>query len=338
MKHPLILILFSGGLDSLLAVKILQQQTVSIHALIFKSPFIDTTEAVNYAIELDLDFSVLDMGEEALTMISQPQYGFGKGVNPCKDCKLIMLQLAREWMERLGAVAIATGEVVGQRPNSQLFKHLQLLEKQSGLQGRLLRPLSAKLLKPTIPEQEGIINREKLYDIEGRSRTRAIQLFHQFKLPRMPKNNAGCILTETEFAKKVQDHLQHQGALSREMFHLLKVGRHLRINPNIKLVVGRSQKENDWLEEWVKDNQGLLIVPDNFPGPSILVLKQGDEPISEEDIQFFSSVILRYTNKYEEGNARVRVVDHQPQEEKIITLNQDAMSESKIRKWMIVAG
>lgn len=286
-KKKLAIVMFSGGLDSLIATRILQEQDIDVIALIFKAPFINVDhidEAIHLARELDIEYMVEDMGDEALSMIINPRFGYGSGINPCRDCKILMLKKAKSIMESMtpmGAMCIATGDVVGQRPNSQLLHHLRVIDKESDLKGRLLRPLSAKLLDPTIPEIQGIINRNALYDIQGRSRKKIIELFHKYNFPnfpkliKFPKNSAGCILTDKNFADKTRDHISHNGSLSSTDFEILRIGRHIRINDNIKFVIGRNERENNILEN-IKltdgSNEYTIVKPHNFLGPSVLII------------------------------------------------------------------
>src|SRR5512141_2854229 len=267
--------LISGGLDSTLALALVKRQGIDVKAVTFYTGFCITetqrrkggradgtvprNEALRAAADLEVDVEYVDIsGGPYLDMLVNPRYGYGANANPCVDCRIFMMARAREIMEREGADFVFTGEVLGQRPKSQRRDTLRTIERESGLDGRLLRPLSARLLPPTIPEREGLVDRERLLDISGRSRLRQMALAKELGLTDWPQHAGGCCyLTDESFARKFFDVLDAREAaggerrLVPEDVILLSTGRHFRISPRAKLIVGRNEVENALLERYV---------------------------------------------------------------------------------------
>lgn len=300
-------VLFSGGLDSTLAIRILQRQGVEIEALNIRTTFsCCKTPAAQAAAQLGVRLTVLSVADDYVELIRQPMHGYGKGMNPCLDCRIYMAQMARRFMDEVGACVVATGEIQGQRPMSQKRRDLDLIARCSGLKGRLLRPLSAKLLPATIPELEGVIDRERLYDFCGRERTPLAELAQQLGVSSIPQPSTGCALTELTFAPRVRDLLEYQPAATRAHFELLSIGRHLRIDPRTKVVVGRDAQENAWLEHFFaqeKPAPALLMIPANFRGPVAMVL--GNTEASAW--QTAGGLMVRYTRQVDPTNAEAEV-------------------------------
>lgn len=263
------LCLFSGGLDSVLAIRLLQRQGVDVVGLTFVSYFFNAETSIRMAQQLNIPFRVMDISLEHLAMVKQPRYGYGKNMNPCLDCHLMMLRRAKQIMTEDGFDFVATGEVLGERPFSQNLAALNLLEKQSGLTGYLLRPLSAKLLSPTIAEQKGLVNREKLLDISGRSRQKQIEMALEWGISEYPTPAGGCCLTDPGFSGRLKELLAHWPKASGDDIQLLKYGR-IFWQDNVLLIVGRNQEENNRLEQ-LRRPKDTLVSPKNFSGPTILI-------------------------------------------------------------------
>ena len=244
------LALFSGGLDSSLAVKLVQEQGVEVEAIAFLTPFYSAKPGgfslERAAQQLGVPLTVVRLGLDYLRVIRKPKYGYGKHMNPCIDCRIYMLQKAKQYAKRIGASFIITGEVLGERPMSQNWKALKIIEEESSLKGRLLRPLSAKLLPPTEPEKAGIVDRNRLLDIRGRSRKRQLALARVYGITLYQSPAGGCLLTYKEFVAKLRDLLMHRKRVSMADLELLKVGRHFRFGDN-KIIVGRNREENEML-------------------------------------------------------------------------------------------
>jgi len=291
------LCLFSGGLDSVLGIRLLQRQDVDMVGLTFVSYFFSAETPMRMAQQLNIPLRVIDISLEHLTMVKQPHYGYGKNMNPCLDCHLMMLRRAKQVMIEDGFDFVATGEVLGERPFSQNLAALNLLEKQSGLAGYLLRPLSAKLLPPTILEQKGLINREKLLDISGRSRQKQIALASEWGIAEYPTPAGGCCLTDPGFSGRLKELLAHWPEASGDDIQLLKYGR-VFWQDNVLLIVGRNQEENNQLEKLKLPND-TLISPKNFSGPTILIRnKINVSSDTESVVSLAQGLIQKYSKKY----------------------------------------
>ena len=260
------LALLSGGLDSTLAVKVMLDQGIAVEALNFTSPFCTCTsknagcksEAVRVAEEFGIPIKVMNKGIEYLEIVRQPRHGYGKGMNPCVDCRIFLLRKAKEYMAESGADFVITGEVLGQRPMSQRRDTLRVIERESGLEGLLLRPLSAKHFKPTIPEQEGWVDRGKLLAMEGRSRKAQMELAAELDVKNYPCPAGGCLLTELSFVSKIRDVFDHADELNLRDFRLLKLGRHFRIGPRTKVLIGRDDAENEVLGHAIQPGEAAI--------------------------------------------------------------------------------
>ena len=290
--------LLSGGLDSTLAVKVLLDQGIAVEALNFTSPFCTCTgknsgcksEAVRVANEFNIPIKVMNKGLEYLEILRNPKHGYGKGMNPCIDCRIYLLRKAKEYMLEIGADFVFTGEVLGQRPMSQRRDTLRVIEKESGLEGLLLRPLSAKHFKETIPETEGWVDREKLLSIQGRGRKEQFELAAELDVKNYPCPAGGCLLTDPSFVGKVRDVFDHADELNLRDFRLLKLGRHFRIGERTKVILGRNDAENGLLEQAVQAGEAMLRWSG---GPSPLAAVLGES--SDELLARAGQVLLRYT-------------------------------------------
>jgi tRNA U34 2-thiouridine synthase MnmA/TrmU len=230
-----------------------------------------------------------DIGADFLGLLNQPRYGFGANMNPCIDCKILMLKKARGLLDDYKADFIVTGEVLGQRPMSQHRQALELIEKKSGLEGLLLRPLSAKLLPETTPEKNGWISREKLLNIGGRSRRPQVNLARGFGIKDYPNAAGGCLLTDPKFSDRLKELIAHK-ELSLENIELLKIGRHFRISGQAKLVVARDEKEGKELENLARPGDCLFFPNDQLAGPTSL----GRGEFNPDLINFSCSITCRY--------------------------------------------
>jgi hypothetical protein len=290
--------LFSGGLDSMLAIRMMQVQGIQVRALHFVSPFFGSPldpEAGKYnarraADSLGVPLSVITLGNDYLEMLRQPRHGYGKAVNPCVDCHTWFFRVARGLMAEHGASFAVSGEVLGQRPMSQRRDNLLVVERESGLEGLLLRPLSARLLPPTIPEREGWVDREQLGAIQGRSRKEQMRLAKELGLPEYPTPAGGCLLTELSYAPKVRDIFTHTEQLQPRDFQLLRVGRHFRLGPRTKVVISRNEAENLLLEGAVKPGEATFHW---LEGGSPVGLVTGE--LHEKLLETAAKLLLRYT-------------------------------------------
>jgi len=265
-------LLLSGGLDSTLALRIMQEQDIEMEAINFKTAFgCCKDDALEMARQFGVRVTILSVSDDYFKLIEKPKYGWGKGINPCVDCRSYMFKLARKYMDVCGASFLVSGEVLGQRPMSQQRHQLGLIEKECDLTGRILRPLSAKLLDPTLAEEAGIVDRSKLYGISGRSRRELLDLAKKYNIEEPPSPSTGCLLTEPDFAKKVRDMFSHTKDYERWDFEVLKVGRHFRLDEDVKAVLGRDAEENRRLEVFQREDT-VMFVPHSFRGPTALLV------------------------------------------------------------------
>jgi tRNA-specific 2-thiouridylase len=327
--------MLSGGLDSMLAAKIILEQGIELEALNFLTVFCTCTNrgetclASQKAVDtLSIPLKVFNVSEEYLEVVKHPQHGYGSNMNPCIDCRIFMLKKAKAYMEGSGASFIVTGEVLGERPMSQRRDAMRLIEKEAELEGFILRPLSAKLLPASIPEREGWVNREKLLSLQGRSRKPQIRLAEYFGIDDYPCPAGGCLLTDPGFSKRMKDIILHDPYFSLNDVHLLKMGRHFRLSPKIKLVVGRNNEDNEKIQTFAQGEDILLKLSD-FRGP--LSLLRG-EPNGVE-IEKAASITVRYSKA--KDSERVKVIYKKVGEGQSQSLFVSPISDMEIKGLMI---
>ena len=283
--------LISGGLDSAVAAKLMLEQGIEVHGLYLSMSWgcCEKEKAQACARELGIPLMILSVGDAYLDVIRKPKYGYGSGMNPCVDCRIYMFRIAKRYMEEIGAGFIITGEVLGQRPMSQRRQPLETIEADSGLEGLLLRPLSAQLLEPTLPELLGIVDRDRLLRIAGRSRHEQMALAAQNGVTEYSTPAGGCQLTDEQFAKKTRDLFAHEERPTTKDMELLTIGRHFRISPRTKVILGRNELENLMLEGHSQD--GYLCLRPKFSAPSALVVGES----TEANERIAVSLICSYT-------------------------------------------
>jgi tRNA-uridine 2-sulfurtransferase len=272
MKRARALGLFSGGLDSMLAALVLRAQGLEVTGMVWVTPFFSSERAAESAASIDLPILVEDFTDRYLPLLYDPPRGFGKWMNPCIDCHLLMLRQAGKIMETAGYDFLFTGEVVGQRPFSQNKGSLNLIARESGYGDVLLRPLSARLLKTTRPEREHLVDRDRLLNISGRGRKPQMELAAQFGITSYPAPAGGCLLTNPGYSARLRDLVQHrpQSKLNRRDLDLLTWGRHFRVTPDLKVIVGRDQRDNEALETLVRPGD-VVLQAELYPGPLVLI-------------------------------------------------------------------
>jgi tRNA-uridine 2-sulfurtransferase len=282
---------FSGGLDSMLAAEAIRAQGIDVLALFFETPFFGAETARESARAMDLAFKVVDITRRHLEVVRHPKHGYGSSMNPCMDCHALMFRIAGEIIESEGAAFVATGEVMGQRPMSQNKHALNRIAMESGIHDLLLRPLSAKRLPMTRPEKEGWIQREALFDFQGRSRKPQMELARRLNLPDYPPPGGGCLLTEKGFSRRLKDLLKERPDVEPTELELLKLGRHFRIGPHAKVVVGRNKAENDMIQA-LSGKEDILLKSVSVPGPTVL-LSGG---FSEEPVRTAAQITTAYSD------------------------------------------
>ncbi|RKY02262.1 tRNA 4-thiouridine(8) synthase ThiI [Candidatus Poribacteria bacterium] len=302
-KRPLGVGLLSGGLDSILAFRILQEQDIELLAVSFTTPFFEATRAIKAAEMLGVPIIVLDITEEYLEMLKAPKYGYGSQMNPCIDCHALMFRKAGRIMEEKGGDFLFSGEVLDERPFSQRRWALKAVEKLSGYEGYILRPLSAKLLPETIPEKEGKVDRERLLDLRGRSRKRQMELAERFGIKEYPSPAGGCRLTEPGFATRLKDLMENEEVLRVRDIELLKVGRHFRLAHGAKAIVGRNRFENEKLLNMVDRAQDVLIRVVGHKGPLTLVPR--GVTVSKDRLLTAARICVRYSDAPKDGPVKV---------------------------------
>lgn len=294
---------FSGGLDSILAAELIRAQDIDVLALFFETPFFKADRAMVSARSMNLPFKVVDITKRHLEVVKHPKHGYGGNMNPCIDCHALMFRIAGEMLESEDATFIFSGEVMGQRPMSQNKKALTLVQKESGLNDLLLRPLSAKCLPPTIPEKEGWVKRENLKGFQGRSRKPQMSMAADLAINDYPAPAGGCLLTERGFSRRLKDLLTSNPEVIIPQLEILKLGRHFRLNDHVKIVVGRNKRENEKLKV-LAVKEDIILNTVSVPGPTVLM--SGD--LLAGSIPQAVQITLSYSDAQEGEIQDVRVV------------------------------
>ncbi len=296
--------LLSGGLDSMLAICVLREQGVEMEGIVFKSPFFDIKAAYKASEQLKVKLHVVDFSQDILGLVRKPPHGFGGAMNPCIDCHARMILRAGEFMREHGYDFVSTGEVLNQRPMSQNRRSLETVAKTSGLEGYLVRPLSAQLLDPTVPELDGRIDRERLCAISGRNRQPQMALVKKYGLKEFPSPAGGCLLTEKGFCNKLRDLYDHtEGIPPVRDVELLKFSRQFRLPDGGRIIVGRNRADNMALKALANEGRTILHTV-NVPGPTAAVLGE----IPEEDLLRAAAIIADYGDKGERADIVVKVI------------------------------
>jgi tRNA U34 2-thiouridine synthase MnmA/TrmU len=288
--------LLSGGLDSTLSAQLMLEQGIEVYAVNFTSPFCTCTPkqagcaAVVTAVrELgNIPLKQVALRDEYLEIVQAPKHGHGSGINPCIDCRIMKIKKAGEYMHKIGASFLFTGEVLDQRPMSQYKSALNIIDRESSLQGYILRPLSAQHLEPTIPEKKGQVDRNKLLGISGRSRKTQISLAVEKGIRDYPCPAGGCLLTDKNFSDRIRDYFAYTECPSIRDIPLLKIGRHFRIDGGDKIIVARNEQESNELKNLCRENDHLFI-PFDFKGPTVIL--QGDS------LKTAVEKMIRYTKR-----------------------------------------
>jgi tRNA-specific 2-thiouridylase len=311
-KKPKAVALLSGGLDSSLAVRMMLEQDIDVEAVAVKTPFCDFDcgkgcgqRVKEVADELGIKLKTVYFGEEYLRMLKNPKHGYGSGMNPCIDCRGMMYNAAKEHMKKTNADFIITGEVLFQRPMSQNNRALRIIEKEAGMESKVLRPLSAKHLPPTEAEKMGLIKRENMGDIKGRSRKGQLALARHFGISDPPNAAGGCLLTDPSFSKRVKDIIDHSNDVpTLNDIELLKVGRHFRITKDAKLVVGRNKDENEIIKALATEDDIIIEVKD-YVGPTCMLrCKNHDDSL----LKTCGAIAARYSDAPKQETSKISII------------------------------
>jgi tRNA U34 2-thiouridine synthase MnmA/TrmU len=294
MTHVKALGLLSGGLDSILATEMILKQGIDVVAFNVKSPFClckkDGCAAVDAAKQLNVPLKIVLAKNDYLKMLRNPKHGYGRNMNPCVDCRIFLMKKAKKYAREIDASFIFTGEVLDERPMSQHYPAMKLIETEAGLKGKVLRPLSARLLPETEAEKKGFVDRAKLLDIQGRSRKPQFKLAEEFNIKDFPCPAGGCLLTYKEYAVKLRDLFKHKKNVSMVDVTLLKFGRHFRFGNN-KIIVGRNEKENKFLAARKTKSEYYFELPD-IVGP--ITILQG--PKTKKAIETAAGLTAFYSD------------------------------------------
>jgi len=289
------IVLLSGGLDSGLAAKIIQKQGIALRGVTFKSYFFDVSLAAQkQANELGIPLTIVDISQEQFSLVKKPRYGYGAGMNPCIDCHALMLKTAKELARKEKASFLITGDVLGQRPMSQNKRAIMVIDKEVGVEGLVLRPLSAKLLPMTIPEKNGWVDRKKLFSIQGKSRRKQLELNKKFGLREHTTPAGGCLLTDPNFSQRLRNLLARVKSPSSSDLALLKLGRHFW-QKDILIVVGRNEKENKEIRG-LSQKGDMVVELKDIPGPITLV-RSWREKIRKTNIEKAKKLTKYYSVK-----------------------------------------
>ena len=316
-KKKKVVALLSGGLDSQLAIKMMQEQGFDVSAVAIKTPFCDFDcgrgcgfEIRERADDLDVNLKTVYLGDEYIEMLKHPKHGIGAGFNPCIDCRSMMFDAAKKHMEEIDAEFIISGEVLGQRPMSQHAPALRTIENESDLVGKIVRPLSAALLPETDPEKDGLIKRENLGMIRGRTRRGQLDMAKKYGIENPPNAGGGCLLTEPHFGIKAKDLFSHTKNPTINDIDLLKIGRHFRLDEETKFIVGRNKDENEMIKA-ISLPGDILLEAKDFVGP-VSILRGSN---AKQHLKFASSITLRYSDAPNNEQAIVSIRDNDLVEE-----------------------
>jgi len=295
------LAMISGGLDSILAAKLMKDQGVEVIGICFKSYFFGPESAERMTKQIGIPLIVEDFSKEHLEMVKNPKHGHGKNMNPCIDCHAMMMNHSGRLLEKYKADFIITGEVLNQRPMSQNKSALDVVKKESGYADKILRPLCAQNLAPTKMELDGLVDRDKLMKISGRSRKTQMELAEMWGIKDYPSPAGGCKLTEPNFSKRLSDLLSHEEAPSEKSIQLLKYGRHIRVSENAKIISTRTGEEAQEIKEYLSETDFIFFAKD-YTGTMVIVTGNP----GNEDMEFAAKVTGRYSKGKDEKEIAVK--------------------------------
>ncbi|EJP6473485.1 tRNA 4-thiouridine(8) synthase ThiI [Clostridium botulinum] len=295
------LAMVSGGLDSILAAKLIKDQGIDVIGICFRSYFFNEKNAEKMTKQIGIPLEVVDFSKAHFEMVKSPKHGYGKNINPCIDCHAMMMRYSGELLKKFNADFIITGEVLNQRPMSQNKASLNVVKKESGYEDKILRPLCAKVLTPTEMELKNLVDREKLLDISGRSRKIQMELAEKWGIIEYPSPAGGCKLTEPNYAKRLKELLKYKENLEERDLQLLKYGRHFRISENCKIISTRTKDEGDIIKNYLSSKDYMFLACD-YNGSTVVII---GEP-SEIDIKLAAEITGRYSKGKDEDKIKVK--------------------------------
>ena len=283
------LAMISGGLDSILAAKLVKEQGIEVIGICFKSHFFSEKNALKMVKQIDIPLEVVDFSDEHFEMVKNPKHGHGKNMNPCIDCHAMMMRHCGELLEKFHADFIITGEVLNQRPMSQNRSALDIVKNESGIGRKILRPLCAKNLNPTEMEINGLIDREALMDIKGRNRKVQMELAEKWGILDYPSPAGGCKLTEPNYSIRLRELVEHKEEISKKDLELLKIGRHFRVSKDAKIISTRTGEEGELLKQFLTEDD-LIFLATDYTGSMVVIIGKA----TNEDIEFAAKISGRY--------------------------------------------
>lgn len=325
-----VLAMVSGGLDSILAAKLIKEQGIEVIGICFRSYFFNEENAKKITKQIGIQLEVIDFSEEHFYMVRDPKHGWGKNMNPCIDCHSMMMRYSGELLEKFNADFIITGEVLNQRPMSQNRSALDVVKKQSGFSDKILRPLCAKNLKETQMEVDGLVDREKLLDISGRNRKTQMALAEKWGIKDYPSPAGGCKLTEPNYSIRLKETLDRKEDVAEKDIHLLKYGRHFVSENNTKVIVSRTGEEGEKIKQLL-NNKDMMFITSRFNG-AMVIIPEGDSP-TDDDLIFACRLAARYSKGKDEELVQVKF--GQVSTEFNMTKDVNAMTQEELDKYII---
>ncbi|MGL4730724.1 MAG: tRNA 4-thiouridine(8) synthase ThiI [Clostridium sp.] len=322
------LAMISGGLDSILAAKLIKDQGIEVIGICFRSYFFNEENAKRMVEQVGVRLEVVDFSKEHFEMVKNPKNGYGKNMNPCIDCHAMMMQYSGELLEKFNADFIITGEVLNQRPMSQNRMALDKVKKESGIGNKILRPLCAKNLKPTEMEEQGLVDREKLLDISGRSRKVQMELAEKWNIKEYPSPAGGCKLTEPNYSKRLKDIIKSKEDVSKMDLELLKLGRHFRIDNNSKIISTRTAEECEQIKKLLTKEDTIFLARD-FKGSMVV----GVGNLTEADIELAAKVTARYSKGKDEEKVVVKYGKYGKPSSNLIEV--ETVNDKELAKYII---
>ncbi|AGX41515.1 DUF814 domain-containing protein [Clostridium saccharobutylicum] len=297
------LAMISGGLDSILAAKLIKEQGIEVIGICFRSYFFNEENAKRMTKQIGIRLEVVDFSKEHFEMVKNPNHGWGKNMNPCIDCHAMMMRYSGELLKKFDADFIITGEVLNQRPMSQNRSALDVVKKQSGFSDKILRPLCAKNLKETQMEIDGLVDREKMLDISGRNRKPQMALAEKWGIKDYPSPAGGCKLTEPNYSIRLKEIIDRKGDVTEKDLNLLRYGRHFVTENNTKIIVSRTSEEGQYIKQLISKND-LMFLTTKFNG-AMVIIPEGNTP-NEEDITLACRLAVRYSKGKDEELVEVK--------------------------------
>jgi tRNA U34 2-thiouridine synthase MnmA/TrmU len=293
----------SGGLDSILSGLVLRNQGIHVEWITFVTPFFSSTKAQKAGRQAGIRLHIQDITDDYLKMLVDPPAGYGKNMNPCMDCHALMFQKAGEFMQAHGFDFLFSGEVQGQRPMSQNANSLRYVAKHSQFAPYILRPLSAQCMPETQMERQGLVDRSRLLDFSGRSRKPQMALAEKLGVSDYPSPAGGCLLTDPGYSMRLKDLMEHDAPLSSRNLHLLKFGRHMRLNPNTRIIVGRTKQDNEQIFRYCDPQHDTVIKVSDYPGPTVVIPGKA----AKEMIFLAGAICAGYSKAPESKSIKVQV-------------------------------